>query len=223
MRVEIALDSYDDLFSDFDIRNYRDRQFSVDFLDELKIRTRKGSSGHGLDIVLLLPQPERKAEFEALIAARLARFIAERRKRNQDKLKKAFIQSAIYIAIGIAIMLIANLFSGQVTRLVSDFMLIPSWFFIWNGLERFILHRQEFRAKLRYYGLLAKASFVFEALKRGLSPKLVGAVPAAEVGAGHAIAGGACKAGLAAQDLDGDDAATGLPNNSGVDGRPGDG
>jgi hypothetical protein len=38
MEIIIALDSYDDLFSDFDIRGFDQRPFSRDFLDELNLR-----------------------------------------------------------------------------------------------------------------------------------------------------------------------------------------
>ena len=40
--VHIALDDYDDIFSDFDISPYNQRALSKDFLDELKTRVGDG-------------------------------------------------------------------------------------------------------------------------------------------------------------------------------------
>jgi hypothetical protein len=55
MEIVIALDIYDDLYSDFDIRGYGERAISRDFLDELHIRLRRLGTEKRTDIVLLVP------------------------------------------------------------------------------------------------------------------------------------------------------------------------
>lgn len=53
--LELWLDSYDDIYSDFDSRHYLERRISEDFLHELRIEI-KYSEQHASDMVLLLPR-----------------------------------------------------------------------------------------------------------------------------------------------------------------------
>lgn len=161
MRIEIAIDNYDDLFSDFDARNYSDRYFSSDFLGELKIRTHRYRSERTLDIVFIIPKDERNAEQEALIIQRFRKFVKNRLKRNKNKHKDVIVKALAFESLGILLLVVANLISGQIPELFKDFLLIPSWFFVWNGLERYLINRQAIRAKFRYYSTLNESSYAF--------------------------------------------------------------
>ena len=53
--LELWLDSYDDIYSDFDSRHYLKRRISEDFLHELRTEM-KYNEQHASDMVLLLPR-----------------------------------------------------------------------------------------------------------------------------------------------------------------------
>ena len=53
--LNLWLDSYDDIYSDFDSRHYLKRRISEDFLYELRTEM-KYKEHHAGDMVLLLPQ-----------------------------------------------------------------------------------------------------------------------------------------------------------------------
>jgi hypothetical protein len=163
MEIAIALDCYDDIFSDFDIRSYRERALSRDFLDELHIRLRKRGTEGRVEIVLLVPAGERRQTDERLILERMQGFFEERHAYYARQNRGNRFRSILYIAAGLALSLVANLIQRRLTSfpLFSDFLLIPAWFFVWNGLELFLKNRKEAAGKEAYYAALSSAKKAF--------------------------------------------------------------
>jgi hypothetical protein len=85
MKVQIAIENYNDLFSDFDIRSYSERYISSDFLNELRMRTYKVLNRKGIEITLVIPEGERDAEDERIIITRLHDFSSNTKDRNIKK------------------------------------------------------------------------------------------------------------------------------------------
>jgi len=163
MEAVIALDGYDDLFSDFDIRSYGERAISRDFLDELRLRLRKAGRGASIDIVLLIPSSSRSAEDEDLVVERLRVFFAERRAHHLREESRARRASILFVVTGLALSLCANFLVERLGfwPLLRDFLLIPAWFFVWNGLDLFFKNRKEMGRQKGYYATLAATRIVF--------------------------------------------------------------
>jgi len=173
MEVAISLDTYDDLFSDFDIRGYRDRALSKDFLDELHMRLRKTSDKSDLDVVFLIPADLRDMADEALIIERIRRFYTERESHYVREDRNATLRGLMFIAIGLALSLVANYIVERFlsTTLFKDFALIPSWFFVWSGFD-YLVKREEIRRKRRYYTDLSSSKITFrDARAASASPR----------------------------------------------------
>ncbi len=162
MQVQIAIDTYDDLFSDFDIRDYRERFFSNDFLGELKMRTNRPLDAKPLAIKLVIPSDERDEDSEAIILERIRDFFAMRLERNKSKKRASLITAVKFEAIGLIFMLAANLLSRFTADFLRDFLLIPSWFFVWSGLEKYMYNIRNLDKKIRFYGVLTRSSVRFE-------------------------------------------------------------
>jgi hypothetical protein len=163
MEAVIALEGYDDLFSDFDIRSYGERAISRDFLDELRLRLRKAGDGAKVDIVFLIPSPARDGAEEDLIIERLSVFFAERRAHHLREDVRARRNSLLFVAMGLALSLAANFLVERLGfwPLFRDFVLIPAWFFVWNGLDLFFKNRREVGRQKDYYATLASSRIVF--------------------------------------------------------------
>jgi hypothetical protein len=163
MEIVIALDSYDDLFSDFDIRGYGERALSRDFLDELRVRLRKYWMEPDLRIVFLVPATARSAADEELVVGRVRRFIRERSAHYLKADRSAKLRSLLFVAIGAALSVGANLAAPRfpVLPLLEDFLLIPSWFFVWSGFDLLLQKRGEISGRRRYYAALSEAAFDF--------------------------------------------------------------
>ncbi len=164
MRVQIAIDNYDDLFSDFDIREYKVRYISSDFLNELRMRTNKILSNKGIEICLCLPKEERNDEHEKIIAKRLKGFFQIRHERNLNKKINILLRAIVFEIIGILFLFIALFFSKYTFEYFKEFMLIPSWFFVWNGLEKYFDHRKIVYKNISYYSMIRKSQIKFESI-----------------------------------------------------------
>lgn len=161
--IGIALDTYDDIFSDFDIRGYDERAISRDFLDELRLRLRRRAGEAALAIVFLIPLSERSPQQESLVLERLKSFFQERRAYYRKENSRTLLTSLLLVAIGLGLALGANLLANRAgaSSLLGDFLLIPAWFFVWNGLELLIKNRREINRKGEYYGQLCGARLEF--------------------------------------------------------------
>jgi hypothetical protein len=176
MEIVIAIDTYDDLFSDFDVRGYGDRALSKDFLDELRVRLRRSWENPDLNIVFLIPSSRRSIEGEALIVERIRDFFVERRDHYLREDKTAKLKCLLFVALGLTLSMAANVIVERFAflPLFNDFLLIPSWFFVWSGFD-FLIKRGELGRKKKYYAALAGSGTAFRAMDTeppGLSPRV---------------------------------------------------
>ena len=72
----IALDSYDDVFSDFDYGPFETRRLSQDLLAELSGRLHR--KGGNISLVFQMPEKLREHEVEAMVKTRLHQVFMER-------------------------------------------------------------------------------------------------------------------------------------------------
>jgi len=72
--ISIWLDSYNDIFSDFDPRQISTRSLSDDFIAQIK-KTQRESKGDKAVLRLLMPSALRKTDEESLIMERLHSFL----------------------------------------------------------------------------------------------------------------------------------------------------
>jgi hypothetical protein len=101
--VSLQLDTYDDIFSDFDPRPYSSRALSVDFLGEATRATREKSGQ--LELRFLIPQHERKKALESVIKKRLRahfeRHVVLLKKEHSEQVEKGII----VVIVGFLLML----------------------------------------------------------------------------------------------------------------------
>jgi len=162
MDIVIALETYDDLFSDFDIRNFSERTISKDFLDEMNLRMSKLDSIDQLRVVFVIPNAHRAKSQEIIILNRIRKFFQYRYTRYCQKDKRIKVRSGVYVLIGLLLLVFANFIYNFVPVVFKDFLLIPSWYFIWSGLDQYLSTREGVTRKKRYYGILSNAELEFK-------------------------------------------------------------
>ncbi len=161
MEIEIAIDSYDDMFSDFDIRSFPQRQVSEDFLDELKVRMVRRTDELKPIIVLIIENSKRTVKHERLIIKRLKSFFEERYSSYIHQRAKNIRQSCISGILGLVFLFAAKILSKHVDSMFGDFLLIPSWYLVWSALENVLGNNQEITKKLKYYKELSESTIEF--------------------------------------------------------------
>lgn len=164
-RVGLGIDSYDDLFSDFDPRSFHERELSQDFLDELR-RFFFHKAPESLDIILLIPATRRRPRDEQVIKKRLHIYFQRKYRETQKSLKHASTKNVLKILFALCIMVVTGFLAvnaGQVLwKNILKVMLEPaSWFLFWTSIDDLISVRKSVRHELGYFHRLSECKIVF--------------------------------------------------------------
>ncbi len=141
--ISIILDTYDDIFSDFDPRAYTIREISDDFIQEAKKAMKEKAPGK-VELKFLVPAHHRNYPDEVLIKKRIkdyARHMIEQTNKEMRNIKK---NSGLMILVGAIVGVGATFIStgSSDTSFLRNAALIllepASWFLIWSGFDRLL-------------------------------------------------------------------------------------
>ena len=164
--IILRLNSYDDVFSDFDPRLYSQRSLSVDFLDEIQ-RASMDKDENQLELNFLIAKYKRDNNKENQIKKRLRdhfkrhHFLLEKDKRGIMK------TGIIFILSGIILMFLATLilFLYKGNSFATTFLVVlfepGGWFLFWEGLNQIIFESKKINPKLVFYKKMHKARIDF--------------------------------------------------------------
>jgi hypothetical protein len=164
--IGLALDDYEDIFSDFDPQPYSRRLLSEDFLRELK-RASLDREEKGLVLTLEMPKAKRNPTHEKVILERLKGHFRRHYKRSLERLRARRKVGLRMVVLGVAFMFLATylLFRFR-DSLWSAFVVVllepAGWFTFWEGLNLVIFEAQEAVPDLGFYLQMAGARIVFD-------------------------------------------------------------
>ena len=164
-QVSIWLDSYEDIFSDFDPRSFSERILSDDFISELKRLSREDEFGVG-ELRLLIPEKSRNEELEKTITKRLHTYFKRSNYFIFQRIKKSKEKGLLFAAGGIIMMLLASYISGIHSdsfwvKLLFVLFEPAGWFFVWTGMDNLFFSARQRSADLEFYTKLAKTKVIF--------------------------------------------------------------
>lgn len=156
--ISLILDSYDDLFSDFDPRPYSQRALSDDFLFECKKATRDKEAK--LELRFIVPKQKRDMDDEIKIKRRLREHFQRHYQEYGKEINKVRFQGILWFILGAILMAIGMfIFSSKFSNDFFNFLIIliepASWFFFWEGLNTVF---KETKEKLPDYNFYRKMS-----------------------------------------------------------------
>jgi hypothetical protein len=163
--ISLMLDTYDDIFSDFDPRPYSQRAISEDFRAELKRATRYLPSG-AIELKLMMPNKARSPEKEKLIKKRLHEHFKTHFGYVTDEIRNLHIAGASIAIIGFAIM-ISAIFIGDLNlgqRLTSAILVIlepAGWFTMWFGFDKIFYIAGSKKLDLEFYEKMSECEITF--------------------------------------------------------------
>ncbi len=162
--VQIWLDTYDDMFSDFDPRPYSKRMWSDDFITQIK-KVIKDRSKKVAVLRILIPGKENREDVEKILVERLSEFFKYRKKEVLQIRKESFFKGFYYITAGVAIMFLTEYLSFSYENKFSWHFLLRifeplGWFLIWTGLDIIIVSRKEFH-DITFFSKLADSKIEF--------------------------------------------------------------
>ncbi|HNV00885.1 MAG TPA: hypothetical protein PKK60_00455 [archaeon] len=181
-QITLTLDTYDDLFSDFDPRPYIERALSIDFLSEIKGASREKPNG-AIELKLLVPKVKRNQKDETLIIKRLRNHFRKHYEMLRKEVKKIKKIGALMIGVGFFVGILVVLVIEGVTHNMDHSMFFQnpliwlvtifpsvilvlmepaSWFLIWEGMNKIVFDWQEKKPDLDFYEKMTKCEIVFE-------------------------------------------------------------
>ena len=163
--ISIWLDTYDDIFSDFDPRPYPQRALSDDFLSEAKKAAKEKSSG-AIELKFLIPEQKRDAALENIIKKRLHEYFKKHSAMMKKEIKGIKRKSAFFLLAGVSAMFAASLVSQlTATHLAWNFVFVllepTGWFMVWFGLEHIFGTAGQKKQELQFFKKMANSKIEF--------------------------------------------------------------
>jgi hypothetical protein len=160
MDAIISLDSYNDMFDDFDIRPYKERSLSADFLNVLNERVRKVDFAREMTLILTMPKKERDRKNERVIEKRLKGHLENAAKYWDGKAKDTRNSGIFYLLLGFAIYVAGGII-GTDFFIARQYLLIPAWFLIWHALDLIVMDIPKMNAKRDFNKYVRNARITF--------------------------------------------------------------
>jgi len=163
--IQISLDTYDDIFSDFDPRPYSQRELSQDFLHEMQQRYLETPQGR-IEVRFDLPAGVRDPKLDATAKKRIRDHFEIERKREEAKILHIKWKGVKYVVLGSGALIVATLplleWSDNVLMNIGSTILMPiAWFFSFTGASIYVDDWKEARERAVFCARFEKANYVF--------------------------------------------------------------
>lgn len=165
--ISIAIDSWDDIFSDFDPSPLEQRVLSEDFLIELRKRHRESRSGNFI-VTIYAPLSLKDENTEHIVTKRLKQYFKYRYVAITREISKLRKKGTLFILVGIILLGILTLLTayGVVNKILLELIgiiVVPlGWFGIWEGFSRVIEPSPKSVLDQELFNKLSKATLKFK-------------------------------------------------------------
>jgi hypothetical protein len=164
--ISISLETYDDIFSDFDPRDYSKRGLSEDFITEVK-KASTDKPQNGIEVRLLIPENLRNLTHEKVIKERLRHYFGHHATILEKEIKENRNMGLKFIFLGILLMMLGTFltFNYGKDSLLVDFLIVlvepGGWFLFWEGSNVVIFESRKIKPDVEFYRKLSKCEIEF--------------------------------------------------------------
>jgi hypothetical protein len=165
--ISLWLDTYDDIFSDFDPRPYSQRALSDDFLLEAKKASIDKTSGT-VELKFLIPSAARNPSHEQTIKKRLRSHFSNHFNQMKLQMKQTIKEGIVFVVLGILIMFVATsiiMLKETENTLLLNFLIIllepAGWFLFWEGMNTIIFKSRNVKPDLAFYKKMSRCEVSF--------------------------------------------------------------
>jgi hypothetical protein len=162
--ITLWLNSYEDIFSDFDPRPYSKKALSSDFLEEMKRASVDKVAP--IPLVLLVPKSDRNRKSEKVIKKRLKEHFQKHNLQLSKQRVGIMKEGASFAVAGFIIMLVASfiLFKYEESFLKAVLITVfdpAGWFLFWRGLELILFESKNKTPDFTFYNKMEKSNVYF--------------------------------------------------------------
>jgi len=163
--ISLIIDTYEDIFSDFDPRPFTERALSDDFL--LEARKASRDKEEGIQLKFLIPKELRNIEQEKRIVTRLRGHFKKHAEEKKKEFKDLIIQGISFLLLGILFMVLTTfiLFRQENSSAFITFLSVlfepAGWFLFWEGLDLIIFESKKIKPEYEFNQKLARCDLSF--------------------------------------------------------------
>ena len=174
--ISMAIDDWNDIFSDFDPRPLGERALSEDFIAELKKRYRETRKGSFL-VSIYAPVALKDEKSEKKVIQRLKKNFRHRSLRRQKELNRIRVRGSFFVITGICFLGFLTLatyfrFFGDLTVELLSIILMPlGWFGVWEGFSKIVDTSPIFIQEEILFDKLSKANYRFMYIEEKKEPE----------------------------------------------------
>lgn len=163
--VSIWLDTYDDIFSDFDPRNFSERTLSDDFMLEVRKMAKEKLAGT-IELKLLMPAQRRHKDTEEVIVKNLHAHFHRHANHLKDEIKKTKMNGLLLCITGFVIMICAVYLAGLPEKVffinALRVILEPAgWFLVWTGFDHIFYESRKLKPEFHFMNRMAHGDIQF--------------------------------------------------------------
>jgi len=167
--ISIWIDSYSDIFSDFDPRSFSERTISDDFIAQVK-KVSRDTKGKVSVLKLLVPMGMQKDDHEKNIKKRLQNYFYNIHQQLQEELRQAKVKGIYFSVTGVALMVIASYISflklsNFPVKLVLVLFEPGGWFLFWTGLDLLFSFSRSKKGEIDFYNRMSNVHVEFSSYK----------------------------------------------------------
>lgn len=163
--IALSLESYDDIFSDFDSRDFSERALSDDFLSEAK-KVSKEIDEKKTILKLLIPSAIANDTQENTITKRLHSYFKLQHRHLHFENKKIRKKGILLTILGGIMMVIASYisfsqpkeFGFHILRILFE---PAGWFTVWGGLDHIFIRSEQRKSELNFFTKMSKVKIIF--------------------------------------------------------------
>lgn len=165
--IPLTLDSYEEIFSDFDPRPYSYRALSGDFLLECKKASIEKNDR--IKLRLFVPKNKRNSLEEIKIKKRLKEHFNKHFRQKKKEISGMKVEGTFWAFMGAVMMVVSAFFLGKQNLSFAVHLLITlvqpaGWFFLWEGLGKILITPQEKMPDYNFYKKMADSEISFASI-----------------------------------------------------------
>ena len=162
--IPLVLDSYDDIFSDFDARSYSEKALSGDFL--LECKKASVDKNDKIRLRLFLPKNKRNLLEEIKIKKRLKEHFNKHFRQKKREITGMKMEGAFWAFMGAVMMVVSAFFLGKQDlsfgiHLLTTLVQPAGWFFLWEGLAKILIAPKEKLPDYYFYKKMSGSEISF--------------------------------------------------------------
>jgi len=166
--VSLWLDSYTDIFSDFDPRPFSERAISDDFIAQVKKMSKDVRKVTVLR--LLLPEGTEREEDERVIRKRLPNHFSRMCELLETESRAIRNKGVLMTLAGVTMMIIASYIYYLDLELFAMYLLLVllepgGWFLFWNGLDNLFTFSKDRKSDMAFFAKMSTAQVEYGTYK----------------------------------------------------------